>query len=73
MARASAVWVVLDGGRGAPVAGFTVKHELVLWLSRRASLEDLEVWRCDDGPWQGEPVRVDPGDLRSRVTRVVEP
>ena len=52
MARSSYVYVVLSGRY--PVAGFTVRHELVTWLSspRRRSNSDnnwYDVWRMPDG------------------------
>lgn len=58
MARSTCVYVVM-GSDGNPIAGFTVKHELVTWLGRRQDEEFLVtsglVWRCGDGLSQKEP------------------
>lgn len=49
MARSTCVYVVLSGKR--VLAGFTVKHELVSWLGRRATgVDGLTVWRSQDNP-----------------------
>lgn len=62
MARASAVYVVLEGGK--PPAGFTVKHELVTWLGRHEAPATLAIWRVPDGPYKTrEGVRVPVGEL----------
>lgn len=58
MARSTCVYVVV-GSDDVPIAGFTVKHELITWLGRRQDEEYLvtngRVWRCGDGLRQGEP------------------
>lgn len=52
MARSGAVYFVWDSCSW-PLAGFTVKHELVSWLKRRKDtyddLVEMEVWRVRDG------------------------
>lgn len=54
MARSHATYVVLLDG--LPLAGFTVRHELVTWLDRQGSVaRELEVWRCGDGLSQEKP------------------
>jgi hypothetical protein len=63
MARASAVHVVLDGSR--PPEAFTVKHELVLWLSRHEDPSRLVIWRVADGLRKRPAVRVPAGSLVS--------
>lgn len=63
MARSTCVYVVLTEG-GVPLAGFTVKHELVTWLRRGSeNPDDVQIWRCGDGPWQKPPVRLDVAEL----------
>lgn len=47
MARSNCVYVVMD--EDLPVAGFTVKHELVSWV-RRYGYEPLTIWRLKDNP-----------------------
>jgi hypothetical protein len=44
MARSSYVYVVMNGD--IPVAGFTVKHELVTWLGRNPG--DYVIYRLGD-------------------------
>lgn len=51
MARASYVYVVLDGA--GVCAAFTVKHELVTWLGKQAN-PDLRLLRCPDDPGSGQ-------------------
>lgn len=50
MARSELIYVVLDPANGY-IAPFTVKHELVSWLSRRPADEQKRVLicRCQDG------------------------
>lgn len=52
MARSGCVYFVWDSCAW-PLAGFTVKHELVAWLKRRKDtyddLVEMEVWRVRDG------------------------
>ena len=64
MARSHAVYVVW-GAHGAPVAGFTVKHELVTWWGRQSpgAVESFTVWRCGDGLSQEEPRRMNREEL----------
>jgi hypothetical protein len=47
MARSSYVYVVMNGFR-EPVAGFTVKHELLTWLTDNRQ-DGYRVWRIRDG------------------------
>jgi hypothetical protein len=62
MARSGYVYLVLedilsDGDwHTHPAAPFTVKHELVTWLSRQPveRLDNLSVRRCRDNPGPGE-------------------
>ncbi len=50
MARSTYVYVVLnDATGGDPVAGFTVKHELVRWLKSRPFPGVYRVWQLPDG------------------------
>lgn len=55
MARAHSVWVVM--GMAAPIAGFTVKHELVDWLRERMQQWPLRppvfIYRLADGGGDG--------------------
>lgn len=45
MARSTYVYVVLD--HVGPVAGFTVKHEMVTWLERNPG--EYLIYRLSDG------------------------
>jgi hypothetical protein len=56
MARSTCVYVVMDMD-STPVAGFTVKHELIEWLERHPDVtaDDFTVWRCGDGLSQNAP------------------
>lgn len=47
MARSTYIYVVMDSGDEV-VAAFTVKHELLTWLSSHTN-DDYHVWRLDDG------------------------
>lgn len=47
MARASNVYVVIPQGCMTPIAGFTVKHELLRWIGGQAVKH--RVWRVRDG------------------------
>lgn len=48
MARSTYVYVLLDNEEhGKPVAGFTVKWEMVLWITRHPG--DYTIWRLCDG------------------------
>ena len=58
MARSQYVYVALRDGQAAPAGTFTVKHELVTWLTRAASLEGLSVWRCRDAYDQPGPALI---------------
>jgi len=73
MARASNVYVVFEsvndpywGGGGwidsfelVPLAGFTVKHEMMAYLKKNnRTPEDTDVYRMRDGG-EGEPVELD--------------
>jgi len=55
MARSTCVYVVVGAEDQIPAAGFTVKHELITWLSRQPKESEFEVWRCGDGLSQGAP------------------
>lgn len=57
MARSHCVYVVLSSNFSVPLAGFTVKHELVTWLVRHPEVTDVTevVWRCGDGLSQEAP------------------
>jgi hypothetical protein len=62
MARADYVWVVTDATH-APIAAFTVKHELIGWLKRRTVgwtdlAESWEITRLRDGGNAVAPVRI---------------
>jgi hypothetical protein len=50
MARAHAVWVVMDKDK-FPIAAFTVKHELVTWIERQfmGALAHCVIWKLPDG------------------------
>lgn len=63
MARSEYVYVVIDPKTSEP-GTFTVKHELVTWLSRHPDPSSLLIWRCRDGRlmWR-PPVRVALADL----------
>jgi hypothetical protein len=50
MARSSNVYVVVPKDCMTPIAGFTVKHELMDFLSTRAV--KFRVWRVSDGAWK---------------------
>jgi len=64
MARGTYVYVVLDRETGEPIAGFTVRRELVTWLERRdGDPGELRIWRCGDGLSQGVPQPVTLYDL----------
>lgn len=68
MARSAYTYVVILDGR--PVAGFTVRHELVDWLSRQGDgVLDLAVWRCGDGLNQKPPVELDVNELVQVMSR----
>jgi len=57
VARAEYIWTVQIGGQ--TTRAFTVKHELVTWLSTgfpATALRELDVVRFRDGAGQGEPV-----------------
>ena len=47
MARSTYVYVVTIVGVVPPVAGFTVKHEMMTWLERHPG--DYRIWRLSDG------------------------
>jgi len=53
MARSSYIYVVSSTIHQQPLAGFTVKHELVSWLQRRARDEPIRapvsIYRLRDG------------------------
>jgi hypothetical protein len=51
VARSSAIWLVEYDCYDShwPVAAFTVKHELVTWLGKQATLENLLVHKMKDG------------------------
>lgn len=59
MARSSYIYVVQDGVSEHPLGAFTVKHELITWLSKRRAVAVLEDWFVAvyvDGPGQsGKP------------------
>lgn len=46
MARSNYVYVVVPVGAITPIAGFTVKHELLSFLERQAV--NLRIWRIRD-------------------------
>lgn len=49
MARAHSIWVVKEEGVDGPIMAFTVKHELVTWLSRPGTeLPRLTVYKLAD-------------------------
>ena len=58
MARAHNVYVVMR--QSLPIAGFTVKHEMVAWLERRAKKRPLRtpvrIYRLGDNDDEKEPV-----------------
>jgi hypothetical protein len=67
MARSTYVYVAVVTSQIEPVATFTVKHELVRWLTgleRQDSpvLSDLRVFRMDDGP-EGMKAEIPVGEL----------
>lgn len=47
MSRAYAIWVVTQDAE--PIAGFTVKHEMITWLRRRSDVAELLIYRVPDG------------------------
>jgi hypothetical protein len=47
MARAETIWIVRNDLQ--LLAGFTVKHELETWLSKRDDRDKLLVFRLPDG------------------------
>lgn len=60
MARSSRIYVVVDNSDSEPIssviAAFTVKHELVSWLSTyriAPNFSDWAVVTTKDGCWQG--------------------
>jgi len=68
MSRASYIWVVTDGGP-APIAAFTVKHELARWLSR--TLRDrsaMTITRLRDADPSIAPVAIDQMTLNAIPT-----
>jgi hypothetical protein len=52
MARAQAIWVVMDTQATLPKAVFTVKHEMITWLNNQLpqKLLHLRVYRYPDSP-----------------------
>jgi hypothetical protein len=73
MARAHSIWLVEynDGYDSQwPVGTFTVKHELVTWLGKQASLDNLLVYKMKDGiptaEYPGGGVDVDLDELLGR-------
>jgi len=64
MARSTCVYVVMRTG-AMPVAGFTVRHELITWLTRHPEVRepDFAVWRCGDGLSQNGPLVASIADL----------
>ncbi len=56
MARSHVIYVVLNGGE-QPVAAFTVKHEMLTWVTQWARGEGIETVRyrrMPDCPNRGE-------------------
>lgn len=49
MARSSYIYVVMPVGSSKPAAAFTVKHELIAWLSREPR-GIVHVWLLRDDP-----------------------
>lgn len=67
MARSRHVYVVM-GAVEVPIAGFTVKHELVAWIKRKEHAPDsplrfMRVFRLDDGGYPGRVDELDIDDL----------
>jgi hypothetical protein len=63
VARSTYVYVVLDGQIDErPIAGFTVKHELVTWL-QRTDVRGLRVFRLRDGSRDAEPTQLSVASL----------
>lgn len=64
MARSSYIYVVTGVLDYEPVAGFTVKHELVSWLKDHP--DDHFVWRIPDGRYsKRKPVDITEEMLRA--------
>ena len=61
MARSSYVYVA-QNDEGMPIAGFTVKHELVTYLRKRGADSVGGVVRLRDGG-QGSAAELDPEEL----------
>jgi len=57
MPRSTYVYIVVDDG--IPIAAFTVKYELGIWLAARQPVDDYRIWRINDGLYSlGENKRV---------------
>lgn len=61
MARSRYVYTIADPG--LPPEGFTVKHELVLWLRGHPDPGGRVVWRGRDGLVKGTPTELILADL----------
>jgi hypothetical protein len=79
MARSPNVWVVIDS-TGLPVAAFTVKYELCVWLFEEEnpqSISHLRGWKLKDGVWHHigkpppSPLPLDLLFLRSEGEKIV--
>lgn len=57
MARSEYIYIVID--EMGDIFGFTVKHEMVTWILKRADHQPLIAWRINDGLHKREAVELD--------------
>lgn len=70
VARSTYVYVVLNG---VPVAGFTVKHELVSWIRGNIELHDTcKIWRLPDAPYPPSYETRHPTDITDQIMEAVD-
>lgn len=59
MPRSTCIYVVVNSFQEwlPPLATFTVKYEMVIWLKQQSPtlLKDVTIWRCQDGTHQSKP------------------
>jgi len=67
MARAHTVWIVFAGPAALPMKVFTVKHEMVTWLTRGGfAPQNLNIYAYPDGTGEGrQVVHLDAAELLS--------